>query len=95
MVCQYTCGTQYTFPNSQLCKAAGITGYKTNHSVIVTAATCLFHSGVDEQLIMSRTGHQSHEGVRTSSDQKLAISSVVNNATAGLEALNEEIITDA
>jgi integrase len=45
----------------RLCAAAGIEGYKTNHSLRVTAATRLFKSGVDEQLIMSMTGHRSIE----------------------------------
>ena len=36
----------------RLCEAAGIQGHKTNHSLRVTAATRLFHEGVDEQLIM-------------------------------------------
>ena len=48
---------------SRICKAAGITGYKMNHLLRVTTATCLFQSSVDEQLIMSRAGHQSLEGV--------------------------------
>ncbi len=70
-----------------LCKEAGIPGYKTNHSLRVTNATRLFQSGMDEQLIMSRTGHRSVEGVRTykriSDDQKQALSSVLNCATNG------------
>lgn len=37
----------------RLCQAAGI----TNHSLRVTSATRLFQSGMDEQLITSRTGH--------------------------------------
>ena len=49
----------------RLCAAAGIKGFKTNHSLRVTNATRLFQNGVDEQLIMSRTGHRSIEGVRT------------------------------
>ena len=36
----------------RLCKAAGIEGFKTNHSLRATAATRLYQSGVDEQLIM-------------------------------------------
>ena len=47
-----------------ICKECGIQGYKTNHSLIVTAATRLYSSGVDEQLVMERTGHRSTEGVR-------------------------------
>ena len=53
---------------SQICKAAGISGFKTNHSLrvtTVTTATRSFQSGVDEQLIMARTGHRSIEGVHT------------------------------
>ena len=43
---------------------ANITGYKTNHSLRATTATRLYHAGVDEQLIMERTGHRSLDGVR-------------------------------
>ena len=39
----------------RLCKLAGITGFKTNHSLQVTSATRLFQSGIDEWLIMSHT----------------------------------------
>ena len=46
---------------SRICRAAGISGFKTNHSLRVTTATRLFQSGVDEQLIMARTGHRSIE----------------------------------
>ena len=49
----------------RLCKLAGITGFKTNHSLRVTSATRLFQSGIDEQLIMSHTGHRSIDGVRS------------------------------
>ena len=48
-----------------MCQEAGVEGYKTNHSLRVTAATCLFHEGKDEQLIMARTGHHSTDGVQT------------------------------
>lgn len=50
---------------SRLCQKAGINGYKTNHSLRATCATRLFDKGVDEQLIMSRTGHRSTTGVRS------------------------------
>ena len=49
----------------RLMNAAGYDGYYTNHSLRVSAATRLFAAGVDEQLIMSRTGHSSVNGVRT------------------------------
>ena len=63
---------------ARICKAAGIEGFKTNHSLRATAATRLYHAGVDEQIIMEITSHRSLDGVRsykrTSAQQKEAIS---------------------
>ena len=74
----------------RLCETAGISGYKTNHSLRVTNATRLFQSGIDEQLIMARTGHRSLEGVRAykrvSTDQKQSVSRILNSATNGKQA---------
>ncbi|XP_048763272.2 uncharacterized protein LOC125671541 isoform X2 [Ostrea edulis] len=39
---------------------AGMQGRYTNHSAIRSCATTLFQSGVDQQSIMARTGHQSN-----------------------------------
>ena len=68
---------------SRLCQAAGISGFKTNHSLRATAATRLYQHGVDEQLVMERTGHRSLEGVRnykrTSNEQREALSDILNN----------------
>ena len=65
-----------------MCKEAGVVGYKTNHSLRTTTATRLFHAGVDEQLIMERTGHRSTDGVRsykrTSIEQQQVLSDIVN-----------------
>ena len=67
----------------RLCKEAGLEGYKTNHSLRVTAATRLYNAGVDEQLIMQRTGHRSIEGVRiykrTSEQQQEDVSSLLES----------------
>ena len=67
----------------RLCKQAGITDYETNHSLRVTSATRLFQSGVDEQLIMSHTGHRSVDGVRSykqiSDEQKKAVSGILSS----------------
>ena len=67
---------------SRLCKSANIDGFKTNHSLRATAATRLYESGVDEQLIMERTGHRSLEGVRnykrTTSHQREVLSDLLN-----------------
>ena len=66
----------------RLCKSAGIQGFKTNHSLRATAATRLYRSGIDEQLVMERTGHRSLEGVRnykrTSDQQRQVLSDVLN-----------------
>ena len=66
----------------RLCVKAGISGYKTNHSLRVTTATRLFHSGLDEQLIMERTGHRSSDGVRAYKrscvEQQAVVSQVLN-----------------
>ena len=67
---------------SRLCQSAGIPGFKTNHSLRATATSRLYHCGVDEQLIMERTGHRSLEGVRsykrTSNTQRENLSSILN-----------------
>ena len=74
---------------SRLCANAGITGYKTNHSLRATAATRLYQSAVDEQLIMERTGHRSLEGVRsykrTSDEQREYLSDILNRKEPRIE----------
>ena len=64
------------------CKSAGIQGLKTNHSLRATAAATLYRSGIDEQLVMERTGHRSLEDVRnykrTSDQQRQVLSDVLN-----------------
>lgn len=58
---------------ARLCKAAGITGYFTNHSLRATAATRLYSAGIDEQLISEKTGHRSLalRGFKRTSDEQL------------------------
>ena len=46
-----------------LCKQTGIQGYFTNHLLRPTAATQLYHAGIDEQLVMERIGYRSLEGI--------------------------------
>ena len=69
---------------ANVCKDVGIQGYKTNHSLQATAATRLYASGVDEQLVMERTGHPSIEGIRsykmTSTEQQQNISDILSNS---------------
>ena len=42
----------------------GVNGFFTNHSLRRTCATRLYNKGIDEQQIMSVTGHRSVDGVR-------------------------------
>ena len=67
---------------ARMCMAAGIPGYKTNHSLRATTATRLYQAGVDEQLIMEKTGHHSLDGVRsykrTNSEQQEALSDILS-----------------
>ena len=67
---------------ARLCRSAGISGFKTNHSLRATSASRLYQSGVEEQQIMERTGHMSLEGVRsykkTSDEQREALSDILN-----------------
>ena len=67
---------------SRLCKEAGIEGFHTNHSLRATTTSRFYQAGVDEQLVMERTGHRSAEGVRSykrSSDtQRQVLSDIVN-----------------
>ena len=69
---------------SRLCRTAGISGYKSNHSLRATAATRLYQSGVDELLVMVQTWHRSLEGIicsyrRTSDVQRKAVSDVLHS----------------
>ena len=70
----------------RLCESAGISGYKTNHSLRVTFATRLFRSGVYKQIIMNVTGHQSIDGVRTykrmSEQQYQEVSGILQGSNA-------------
>lgn len=68
---------------SNMCKECEIQGFRTNHSLRATAATRLYASGVDKQLVMEQTGHWSIEGIRsykrTSSEQQQAVSDILTN----------------
>ena len=47
-----------------ICERGGLKGNYSNHSGKRTCATQLYMAGVDEQEIMSRTGHRSEKSVR-------------------------------
>ena len=84
---------------ARLCSAAGIIGFKTNHSLRVTLATWLFKEGVDEQLIMAKTGHRSTDGVRSykrvSKEQMELISNVVQGGSLEKKPKLESTTEDA
>ena len=96
---------------ANMCKECGIQGYKTNYSLRATAATRLYMSGIDEQLVMERTGHRSTEGIRsykhTTMEQKEVVSDVlsttkrqckqvaVREKPAENEASNTDIMTSS
>ena len=71
---------------ANLCSKAGIKGFKTNHSLRATTASRLYHNGIDEQLIMERTGHRSLDSVqlykRTNEEQQIAISRTLQKSTS-------------
>ena len=65
-----------------MCKQAGISGNKTNHSLRATSATQMYNSGVPEKIIQERTGHRSLEALRMyeriNQRQHQAVSSVLS-----------------
>ena len=69
-------------------------GFYTNHSLRTTAATWLFDAGVDEQLIMTRTGHRSVAGVRSykrvTDNLNMLTSCVLNEQVPPAKKLKEE-----
>ena len=79
---------------SNLCKEAGIEGYKTNHSLRATACSLALSKGVPEKLIMDRTGHKSltslHTYQRVSAKDKESVSDVLQG---GKDCFMDEPIT--
>ena len=71
---------------ARMCSLGGIGGYRTNHSLRATAATRLYQAGVDEQLVMEKTGHRSIEGVRsykhTSEQQLQQLSDILHGSSS-------------
>ena len=68
----------------RLCSQVGAISHFTNHSLRRTCAARLFQSGIDEQTIMSVTGHRSPDAFRVykeaSHEQKCEVSKVLANA---------------
>ena len=64
---------------ADMTKRLDLKGKVTNHSLRVTATSCLFHQNIEMQLVMERTGHHSTSVCsykRTSSDQLHEVSSI-------------------
>lgn len=69
----------------RICKDAGITGHKTNHSLRATAASRLYQNNFDEQLISEVTGHRSNAVrayKRTTDAQRRGISACIRSAVS-------------
>ena len=83
----------------KMCLRAGVSGYKTNHSLRATTASRLYHEGVDEQLIMERTGHHSIDGIRsykrTSTEQVMCLSDILNNPTSNGNKIKKSSESDS
>ena len=67
-----------------MCKEAGISEHKTNHSLRATGASAMFNAGVSDKLIRDVTGHRStalqlYE--RPTLQQKQAVSRVLVQGT--------------
>ena len=74
-----------------ICEKGGLPGYYTNHSLRATAATRLYHSNFDEQVIQEVTGHRSlavRDYKRTcSSQRKLASKCLAGENSESCEAI--------
>ena len=79
---------------SNIMKLVNIPGQFSNHSLRSTATTRLFHASLDEQLIMSRTGHSSTRGVRAykriCDQQQQHTSSILNSKKKKVDIENKD-----
>ena len=72
-----------------IAKKAGLQGKFSSHSGKRTCATALYQAGVDEQEIMSRTGHRSEKAVRK---YKTPSAGVILNTSSALNPPPEKRI---
>ena len=72
-----------------IAKKAGLEGKYSNYSGKRTCATALYQAGVDEQEIMSRTGHRSEKAVRK---YKMPCAEVIKKTSAVLDPPPEKRI---
>ncbi len=79
---------------ADICKDGGLSGRRTNHSLRATAATRLYASNVDEQLISEVTGHRSNavqRYKRTSDDQKRTVNEIVQGQAPSKKPRESEV----
>lgn len=66
---------------ADICKEAGLSGYRINHSLRASAVTRMFDAEVDEQLIWEVTAHRSNavrSYKRTNAAQKRKLISILD-----------------
>ncbi len=77
-----------------MCKDAGITESKTNHSLRATGASALFNAQVPEKLIKGVTGHKSSQALqlyeRPTQMQEMAVSRVLTAGALHLTLQQEQ-----
>ena len=76
-----------------MCKEAGITEKKTNHSLRATGASALFHANVPDKLIREVTGHKSNSlelYERPTEDQRKAVSKVLVQGAKSFTGVEKE-----
>lgn len=82
---------------STLAKQVGIEGKVTNHSCRATSATRMFHSNLEEQLVMEKTGHRSNavRSYKQTSDKQLRdVSSVLYGQSTTEEPVAKKVCTE-
>ena len=78
-----------------MCREAGITEKKTNHSLRATGTTALFRANVHEKLIRDVTGHKSNSlqlYQRSTEEQKKAVSKILVQGSERFTNLEKENI---
>ena len=71
-----------------------LTGFFTNHSLRSTCATRLYAAGVDEQLVMERTGHQLNavRQYKRTCDDQITVSDIVQNQKTSMPIPEQNVM---
>ena len=77
-----------------MCRVAGIEGYKTDHSLRATICTTGLEKGVPEKLIMEHTGHRTVKSLQTyqrvRDEQKEIVCDVLQGSATDLSGASVE-----